>query len=709
MPNSPRNPVSRSLALAVFRVHIENGLSVALGVGLTGMAVGAVFGFQPAIAAAMGAVAVSISDQPDPLRQKPWVLGFALALGIFFTALASFAEFHPADFIAATAFTGLFTGLISAYGKRALSLSMTAVLAFVFAMGQHFDTPGDAAVHLTYTVIGVVLYTAYAASFAFLFDDRVRRLLLAEAMRGFADYLRAKAALYNPDMAGTAAFHALIEAHAVLVDRLQTARDALFARKTRRLQLKRIDTLIALLDAFETMLASDADFELLRRSARRDLKWRINALVLHIADEVDGLTLVLRKRRAEVTPHPHQQECDALIETVREANDSTSEGAAIDHAFAVTAAKLKVADANIAQLAATLDRDTPPSQLAGELDLSVFRAPVPHGLDLLWRQFSLGAPAMRYAIRLALAMTAGLAITLAFPRFAHANWVLLTIALIMRANYSVTSQRRWDRVTGTLMGCAIAVFLIFIFPEAALLFAIVLAVGVSHAYGGVKYRITAMSASVSSLLLLHFSAPLAHPQFFERIVDTLIGAGLSWAFSFLLPSWERDNLPKIVRALLAADAGFAGAALRLSCPPQTYRLARKKTMDAVAMLSGAIRRLSDEPNINRRALAALTELLGANYLLASDLSSMPVLMKLRGAELEPGAKDQVETVRVKVIGLLMPDAPQIDESQPQPREGFSELKQNMAMALLARRLSHIEHAAAKVARLAARPVIEEGL
>ena len=30
--------------------------------------------------------------------------------------------------------------------------------------------------------------------------------------------------------------------------------------------------------------------------------------------------------------------------------------------------------------------------------------------------------------------------------------VLLTIALIMRANYSVTSQRRWDRVTGTAIG-----------------------------------------------------------------------------------------------------------------------------------------------------------------------------------------------------------------------------------------------------------------
>ena len=158
-------------------------------------------------------------------------------------------------------------------------------------------------------------------------------------------------------------------------------------------------------------------------------------------------------------------------------------------------------------------------------------------------------------------MTTGLALTLIFPRFAHANWVLLTIALIMRANYSVTRQRRWDRITGTLIGCALAVLFINTMPAPVLLVLIVLAVGTSHAYGLVAYRITAIGASISSLLLLHFVDPLVHPQFFERIVDTLIGAGLSWAFSYLLPNWERDDLPRTVRGLLAADAGFADAAL----------------------------------------------------------------------------------------------------------------------------------------------------
>src|ERR1051325_9100827 len=233
-------PLPRSVSLAVFRAHIENGLSVAIGVGLTGLLAGAALGFDAAIAAASGAVCVSISERTDPLRLKTWIMGFAFLSTVFFTGLSDFAHFSGPAFVAATAFVGLWTGLISAYGKWVLSLAMTCVLAFVFAMGQSYATPSDAADHLMLTVCGAMVYTVYAVAVAWLFDDRSRRLLLAEAMHAFAAYLRAKAALYNPDAQGPGAFRALIDRHAVLAALWTGARDSLYARRKRRLQLKRI-------------------------------------------------------------------------------------------------------------------------------------------------------------------------------------------------------------------------------------------------------------------------------------------------------------------------------------------------------------------------------------------------------------------------------------------------------------------------------------
>jgi len=700
--------LSRSMSLAVFRAHIENGITVAIGVGLTGLIVGAALGFAAALTAATGAVCVSISDRTDPLRLKFWIMGFAFLSTVFFTGLSDFTHFSLAAFVAATAFVGFWTGLISAYGKWVLSLAMTCVLAFVFAMGQIHAGPADAADHLLLTICGALVYTVYAVMVAWLFDDRSRRLLLAEAMHAFAAYLRAKATLYNPDAEGPGAFRALIDAHAALADRLQSARDSLFARRKHRMQLKRIDTLIALLDAFETVLSSDADYEALRGAPQREAMWQLNNFVLQLAEEVERLTLALRPRHGHVVPLRHAEAARQLQGAVAALRETTPEDPVV-HALTATINKLALAETYIGALATALDDATPPSDLAKSLDLDMFRQDAPRGLGVLVNQFRWRSPALRYAIRLSLAMSMGLALTLFFPRFAHANWILLTIALIMRANYSVTRQRRWDRVTGTLIGCALAVTFINILPAPVLLLFIVLAVGTSHAYGQVAYRITAVGASVSSLLLLHFVDPLVHPQFFERIIDTLIGSGLSWAFSYLLPHWERNDLPRTVQGLLVADAAFAEAALKRAPVSQAYRLARKKALDAVAQLSGAIRRLGDEPNTNRRALAALGELLGANYLLASDLSSMPVLVKLRAHELDaPAADASIAATRGRVVNLLKPGGP-VDHpsAATSQRESFSGLGGNAAMDVLARRLDHIEHAAQKVARLAARPVIED--
>jgi uncharacterized membrane protein YccC len=694
----------RTAALALFRVHIENGLSVAAGVGLTGLLAGWALGFDAAVAAASGAVAISVSDQPDPLRQKPWVLGWSLLIGLVFSSLAVFAPFWlaPYSFIAVVAATGIWTGVISAYGKRALSLSMTGVLTLVYAMGHHFSTPGDAAFYLDFFMAGALVYALYAGVFALLFDDRARRLALAEAMGGFSTYLRAQAALYNPDMEGPTAFRGLIDAHATLIERLQTARDVVFSRHTYRTQRKRIDSLIALLDAFETMLASDADFALLRRSERRDLKWRFNQFISAMADDVEALTLALRQRKAHVALRPTKNEDAALIEAVHEANENAPESQAVDHAWFVTANKLKLADEDISLLAYRLDCDTPPSGMAREFNLALFQQRTPQGLGVLLRQLDLSSPAMRFGIRLALAMSAGLGITLIFPHFAHANWIILTIALIMRANYSVTSKRRWDRVTGTLIGCAVAVALILVSPAWLLMVVMVAGIGLAHAYAGVKYRITAIGASISSLVLLHFSAPLAHPQFFERIADTLIGAALSYVFAFLLPNWEHNELPRLVQGLLKADEGFAEAALRPFHEQQPYRLARKRILDAVAQLAATIRRLADEPNANRRTLAALNELLSANYALASDLASMPILMKLRGPELDtPRAEAVIGETRTHVTQMLS------GGKSMAPRDIAFGPGENFAMTVLSRRLNHIAESAAKVARLAARPAIQK--
>jgi uncharacterized membrane protein YccC len=686
--------LARYLHPLFYRPHIENGFSVAAGVTLAGLAAGLPLGLAAGISAATGALCVSIADQPDPLAEKPRALAAALVMATVMTALSLFAKANIWLEFTVTAAAGLWAGLISAYGKRALGLGVATILAFVLTLGADIATREQMLAHLALFAGGGAFYVVYALTFAWAFDSRVRRLLMAEALRAFAFYLRAKAQLFDPDADGAKAFAAMIEAHAAAVERMQVARDAIYASTTKSWQRRQARALIALLDAFETILSSDADIEILQKSRHRHLMRRLRALTLALADDAERLALA---PTAVIAVEPHAAERDAIaaeITRIAPSAGGDDEELQAIAAFRSTADKLGQSAKRVAAIGSA-DPYEP------RADLALFRQPNVRGFAHLRAQIGFGMPAFRYAVRLALAMSAGLALTIAFPRFAHASWILLTTALIMRANYSVTRQRRFDRIIGTLIGCVLAAALQAFVPVGYLLALVALATGVSHAFGAVNYRVTAASASVSSLLLLHFLQPGAHHALSERIVDTLIGAALSYAFSFLLPSWERNELPRTIAGLLKADRDFALQAMTRQRVEQSYRLARKRLFDAVAALSGAVRRLAGEPNAEKELLARLNALLAANYLLLSDLTSMQVLFAMRGAELDKAAGTDALTAEMRGRVLDILGAAQPEKAPPRlSKTSRDDLYRPDGVSVLRRRLVHIEHAARRVAGLA---------
>ena len=92
---------------------------------------------------------------------------------------------------------------------------------------------------------------------------------------------------------------------------------------------------------------------------------------------------------------------------------------------------------------------------------------------------------------------------------------------------------------------------------------------------------------------------------------------------------------------------------------------------------------------------------------------MPVLMQVRAKDLDPAlAQIQIDASRQRVLALLAPNGADQAETPTPERQPLSGLvstddTRQFAMTVLTRRLAHIEHAARKVARLAARPVIED--
>jgi len=700
--------LSRRLGLALFRLHIENGLAVALGMLVVGAGFYLAAGLSVTVLAYTGALCASIVDQPSRFSIKPPIFAgtvIATSLISFLAALTGGHVLPLGILIAALSFTA---ALISAYGRRALGIGVAGILALVIGLTGESETTANAFAHTIIFAEGGLAYALFALFMAAALDDRNRRIVLGEALRAFANYMRAKAAAFDPEETHRPTLRALIEAHGVLTENLQVARDMIYAGRMTARRRQYVDALTALVDCFEQILSSDADLDVLRRSAHRHLLRRMRALIADIASDIEALVIALAVPRGNTKVPSHSGHLDLVageIARISAAPPSDPDEETARAAFHSTYTKLHRAVDQLQHLHRAVC--APQTRTAGgNLNLAAFMQQETTSLRVLQAQFDLRSPTMRYAIRLTLAMTASYAITLLFPNFVHGGWILLTTGLIMRANYSITRQRRNDRVVGTLLGCVVAAGLIHFLPGIWPLLGVIVGVGLSHAFGAVNYRVTALGASISALLLLHFMYPTVHPLFFERILDTLIGAALATGFSFLLPSWERRNIPQLVANLLDKNRTFAEQALTSAPVEQDYRLSRRNALDAISTLSAAARRLLDEPNADKRVIATINELLNASYLFASDLTSVRTALLARATEFDPAEADGVlSTAREIVLNTLSEESGARGKRPDQlRRRGWSDLSSTAALPFLRRRLLHIERSARNVSVLARRAV-----
>ncbi len=573
-------------------------------------------------------------------------------------------------------------------------LGIAGVLSLVLGMALPAAGALEAAMRAAVFAGGGTAYALLALAAAWALDDRHRRMFLSEALRAFARYLRARAALYGaPHVPGALA--SVIEAHGAFMERLQPARDSIFTGRATARRRRWVGGIVALLDAYEAVLSTDADLEMLPSDADGAVREGIARLTRLLAADVETMALAL------VVPATRHPTCDhsAEIASLDAALAATGERAAV---FAPTRDKLAETARRIERLTDALGRGDVDTALPPGVELGAFVQVTDTRRATLGAHMTLTSPVMRYAIRLTLAMLAGYVVTVALPGYVHGGWVLLTVALIMRASYALTRQRRNDRILGTLAGCVVAAGLIPVLSTPALLALVVVGVGVAHAFAATNYRVTSFAASLMALLLVHILEP-HEALVLDRIVDTLIGAALSIVFARLLPSWEWRDVPRLVSRLIAADRSFAVEALQSAPAEQAYRLTRKRLLDAFTALATATRRLAGEPRTGPHRLADVNALIGANYLFVSDVTSVRSLMRMRGGEIEPAtAQTMLDGARARVGEVLAcppADAPPADVVR---RSSWAELLSADARTFLARRLAHIETAAARLSALAAR-------
>ncbi|MDR3368283.1 FUSC family membrane protein [Rhodoferax sp.] len=635
---------------------VTNGLAAALGLLLISGSVHLLFGSFAAAAASVGVLVCIPPDQPAPKRGKFWQLLPALLIGLplFLAVQVLHADpiwlgllLVPASFLAF---------LAGAWGKRGLPIAISAMFAMIFSMA--IPTHSSIATTLSsglYFTVGGVAYLIWATLANAALNRRYRVQMLADTLLALVQLMRTQARQFTSATGAQSGgeaplIGALLRQQATLADQLQTARNILLEspRTLRRQQLASM--LMLVLEIRDHLLVCELDLDTLKAHAgHAPTLGTLSDVLKTLADGIEGLADALLRGR-QPPPFISQR---ARLTDLRWVSDTTAPSNGVEPPPGILARGLasRIGHLNdeACKMIALARGELAPDVGLVRTTWALFVSPTAWSWQPVAALWSWQAPSMRHAIRAALAIGTAYALALALPWGTHDYWILLTIVVVLRGSLAQTLERRNSRVIGTLIGCLLAGLLLYIhISPLVLLVVVTLAQAFAHAFAVRRYLVTAVAATVMGLLQVHMlnAGTSASFDVLERIADTLMGVSIAWAFSYVLPSWERHQIAALVTRTLAAQARHAQVALDLwqlnavdNEPELQWRLARREAYDSLSALVQATQRSLSEPRAVRPPLEPLGKMLAYSYQLLGQLTSVKTMLLRRRGRL---THDQVD-------------------------------------------------------------------
>ena len=233
--------------------------------------------------------------------------------------------------------------------------------------------------------------------------------------------------------------------------------------------------------------------------------------------------------------------------------------------------------------------------------------------------------AFRHAIRLAacVALGAGIGRAVSWHR---TYWLPMTVAIVLKPDFTATFSRGVLRVAGTLTGLAFATVLFHFVSTTVVTQILLIAVltFVLRSLGAANYGILTAAVSALVVLLIGLTGVSAQDVIAARAINSVAGGALALAAYALWPTWERTRVNENVARLLDAYRDYfrtiSQAYLKPEAPPPELDSARQAARLARSNLEASVDRLSAEPYPTK--LAALNDMLASSHRLVHALMAL---------------------------------------------------------------------------------------
>ncbi|OEZ85393.1 inner membrane protein YccS [Janthinobacterium sp. HH106] len=627
-----------NLRTFIYSHYFYLGLRVAIGlVGLTLLTL-EISDSATAMTVCIGALCTTLMDMPSPLRHKFNEMLASVLLCSAVTLLISLCG--PVQWLLMTVLVlvSFLASMMVVYGKKSMPLQLAALFIMTMSM-EHQMTWQQSFHHAGLFMLGGLIYLAYAMAIAWVLRHRIKQQVLAEALFELAAYIDIKADFYDTRFNLTEQFNKLVRHQSILADRQQASRDLILRSHKNSKDAIVVQVHVCMLDLYELILSTHTDYALLRQHlADSDVLKSLHDLAYKAARDIESVAYAVTRKRASYAQISYDREwaeIEAEIARLHAKGDGAQEALATLRA---QRNKIRAILKMIAELHLATQKVYADVPFWSGADMAPFLSQQKYELKTLLSNLRLDSPVFRFALRVSMAISVGLLIGHWLPYAAHSYWIVLTIVIILRPTFSMTRQRRADRIIGTIIGCIITAIVIrFVHSNIVLMAILFLSIVATPTFIYLRYRYTAIAVSLMILLQMHLVAPSNPNLVSERLIDTLIGAAVATVFSFVLANWEYQSLPRLVRQVLNVNLSYMQASFALlqgKCFDDfAYRIERKRLMDSLAALSSALVRMLDEPASKQRAVEDINLFIVQNYLLVAHVAALRSILGRHASQL----------------------------------------------------------------------------
>jgi uncharacterized membrane protein (TIGR01666 family) len=630
----------RSIQDFLLSTYFADGLRITVGVLLPSLILAQYDLLRFGMTLSLGALCVSVVDTPGPIVHRRNAMLVTTALITLISIIVGLTNKSPYFVGGLLIICSFIFSMFFLYGNRAASIGTAALLIMVLSIDD--VRPWQDVLWYSLMVFGgSIWYTGLSYFFYRLRPYRLVQQTLSDSIHGISKFLRSKALFYHQNINYDDNYAELLQLQVQVHEKQDAVRELLFKTREivrdstpegRFLLLVFVDSV----DLYEQVMSTYYNYKQLHdQFDSAGILSKYEHVINRIATELDEVAFALKTGGTPRPPTVLIDEVNRLKGAINTLEQDNHDGKY--NTLGIIALKnIEVNIENILTRVKTINgyfnKNEKKNLRNNTIDVERFISRQNIDIKQFFDNLTFSSNTFRHSIRVAIVMAIGFLVA-KLMNSSHSYWILLTILVISKPGFSLTKQRNYERLIGTVVGAFIGMgLLIYVHDKQTLFFILLFCMIGAYSFQRKNYVVSVLFMTPYILVLYDFLGMGNLSIARERIYDTLIGSGIAVLGSYtLFPNWEHQGLKDAMLKTIQANLAYFHQVTNLYFLKEhdltNYKVARKEVYVTSANLASLFQRMFSEPKSKQRLMTEMHQFTALNHLLSSYVATLSLYYK----------------------------------------------------------------------------------